>query len=310
MVMLTVLAVALLALFAPKTCLWIDPAWINYLLGVVMFGMGLSLKLSDFALIVKRPKDVLIGCSAQFIVMPALAYALGKAFHLEPALLAGVALVGACPGGTASNVITFLSRGDLALSVAITSLSTALAPIATPAITYLLLRETVAVDYFVMFKIIAVVVVLPVVLGFVANRYFATITAKISKVTPAISVAAICIIIAAVVSRNAEAVRTSSAVVFVVVILHNLLGYFFGFSIARIFKMPAEKIKAVTIEIGMQNSGLASGLATSVFENAPLAAAPGAIFSVWHNISGAILAEIFKRWNAPSSTAWATKNDD
>ena len=294
MVTVSVLVVAVLALLAPETCVWIQTSWINSLLAVVMFSMGLSLEIKDFAIIVKRPKDVFLGCAAQFIIMPCLAYALGRAFHLEPALLAGVALVGACPGGTASNVITYLSRGDLALSVAMTSLSTALAPLATPAITYLLLRQTVDVNVASMFWIIAQVVVIPIALGFFVNRYFAAFTRKIAKATPIISVVAICIIVASVISHNAEKILSTSTVIFAVVILHNLLGFFFGFLVAALMGLPIAKIKTLTIEIGMQNSGLASVLANDVFA----AATPGAIFSVWHNLSGAILAEFFKRWNA------------
>ncbi len=308
MVMLAVLAVALIALFIPNAGLWIETSWINWLLAVVMFGMGLTLKLSDFALIVKRPKDAIIGCCAQFIIMPALAYALGKLFHLEPALLAGVALVGACPGGTASNVITFLSRGDLSLSIAVTGLSTALAPILTPAITYLLLRETIAVDYAMMFQTIAIVVVIPLALGFVLTRLFEGLASRLAKCAPIISLTAICLIVATVIAHNAHEIRSSSAIVFVVVILHNLLGYFFGFTIARLSGMSASKIKALTIEVGMQNSGLASGLASKVFASMPMAAAPGAIFSVWHNVSGAIMVEIFKRWNPDEPEDTSTKS--
>ena len=131
-----VLAVAALALFAPQTCLWIQTSWINYLLMIVMFGMGLTLRLEDFAIVFKRPKDIIIGCIAQFTVMPLLAFALGKGFHLEAGLLAGVILVGTCPGGTASNVMTYLSNGDVPLSVGMTSVNTLLSPFLTPAITF------------------------------------------------------------------------------------------------------------------------------------------------------------------------------
>lgn len=301
MVALIVPGVALVAFFLPVSFLWIQTAWITPLLAIVMFGMGLSLNFSDFSEIVRRPKDVLIGSAAQFIVMPALAYALGRLFHLEPALLVGVALVGACPGGTASNVITYLSKGDLALSVAITSLSTLLAPIATPLLTYFLLRETVAVDVLALFLMICQVVAIPVALGFLVERYWKSFAAKLAKGAPMVSIVTICLIVACVVSHSADKIRAASAVIFTVVILHNLLGYLIGFLLAWRLKMPVAKIKALTIEVGMQNSGLASALATQAFQNAPLAAAPGAIFSVWHNISGAILAAFFKRWKTDSN---------
>ena len=143
---LIILAVSVLALFVPGSCLWVQTSWINYILMAVMFGMGLTLKPVDFAVVFKHPKDIIIGCFAQFTVMPLLAFGLGKLFGLEAGLLAGVILVGTCPGGTASNVITYLSKGDVALSVAMTSVSTLLAPLATPALCALCADRTVAVD--------------------------------------------------------------------------------------------------------------------------------------------------------------------
>ena len=173
-----VLAVAALALFAPDTCLWVQTSWVNYLLMVVMFGMGLTLKLEDFKLVFTRPKDIIAGCMAQFTIMPLLAWLLGKAFHLDPALMAGVVLVGTCPGGTSSNVITYLSKGDVPLSVGMTSVNTLLAPFLTPAITYLLLRTTVTVDMVSMFMSIVQVVIVPIALGFIINKMFGKATQK------------------------------------------------------------------------------------------------------------------------------------
>ncbi len=293
---LVVLIVASLALFVPSTSLWIQTGWINYLLMVVMFGMGLTLKLDDFKAVFTRPIEVVIGCVAQFVVMPGLAYALGKAFSLPPELLAGVALVGACPGGTASNVVTYLAKGDVALSVAMTSVSTLLAPLLTPAIAYLLLRTTINVDVAAMFLTIAEVVVVPIALGILVNKLWSRLTAKIVGVMPYVSIAAICLIVAAVVSHNAEKILSTGRIVFVVVVLHNLLGCLAGLVLGLLLRLDPAKSKALSIEIGMQNSGLATVLAQQVFATAPLAAAPGAIFSVWHNISGAILAEFYKRW--------------
>lgn len=297
-----VLIVAALALFAPGTCLWIQTSWVNYLLMIVMFGMGLTLKLEDFKLVFTRPKDILIGCVAQFTVMPLLAFALGKIFGLDAALLAGVILVGTCPGGTSSNVITYLSKGDVALSVGMTSVNTLLAPLLTPAITYLLLRTTVTVDPVSMFLSIIKVVIIPIALGFVINKLFGKVTQKLVKVLPTISVIAICLIAAAVVSHNSEKIMTTGLVVFAVVILHNLLGYACGFGIGRLLHMSVPKTKALSIEIGMQNSGLATSLAGTAFPDLAMATVPGAIFSVWHNISGAILANIYNRWTEKSET--------
>ena len=290
-----VLIVAALALFKPITCLWIQTSWINYLLMVVMFGMGLTIQPADFILVFTRPKDILLGCLAQFTIMPLLAYILGKTFGLEAGLLAGVILVGTCPGGTSSNVITYLSDGDVALSVGMTSVNTLLAPLLTPIITYLFLRTTVSVDVLAMFISIIKVVIIPIGLGFVVNHFWGKYTQKIKDALPLVSVLAITLIVAAVVSHNSEQILSTGAIIFVVVILHNLLGYACGLLLGNALGLQLSKKKALSIEIGMQNSGLATSLAGSAFPDLTMATVPGAIFSVWHNISGALLANIYRR---------------
>ena len=301
-----VLAVAALALFVPKSSMWIQTSWVNYLLMVVMFGMGLTMKLSDFGVVFSRPKDIIIGCSAQFIIMPLLAFALGKTFGLERSLLVGVMLVGTCPGGTASNVITYLSKGDVSLSVGMTSVNTLLSPLLTPALTYLFLRTSVHVDVKAMIFSIIQVVAVPIGLGILINKLMPKVCEKIKDILPCISVTAICLIIAAVVSHNSEKILSTGAVIFVVVILHNLLGYVCGYLVGVLFKMDISRKKAVAIEIGMQNSGLATTLAGSAFPDLSMATVPGAIFSVWHNISGAVLAGVFRRMGTDEDT----KNDE
>ena len=290
-----VLAVALLALFAPVTCLWIQTMWVNYLLMVVMFGMGLTMKAEDFAVVFSKPKDMVIGCIAQFVIMPALAFGLGKLFGVEKELMVGIMLVGTCPGGTSSNVITYISRGDTALSVGMTSVNTLLAPFLTPALTYLYLRTSVDVNMGALFLSIIQVVLIPIGLGMLINRFIGEKTERVKDLLPAVSVTAICLIIAAVVSHNSEKIMTTGIVIFAIVILHNLLGYLCGYLIGLLFKMDMPRKKAVSIEIGMQNSGLATTLAVSAFPDLTMATVPGAIFSVWHNISGAILAGIYRR---------------
>ena len=290
-----VLIIAAAALLLPKTCLWIQTEWINYLLMIVMFGMGLTMKLSDFSVVFKRPKDIIIGCLTQFIVMPFLAFALGNIFGLDNELLVGVILVGTCPGGTSSNVITYLSKGDTALSVGMTSINTLLAPFLTPALTYLYLKTTVSVDIISMFMSIIQVVIIPIGLGLLINKLFENLTQKIKDVLPAVSVTAICLIVGAVVSHNSEKILSTGLVIFAVVILHNLLGYLSGYLTGVLFKMDLPRKKAVAIEVGMQNSGLATTLAGSAFPDLSMATVPGAIFSVWHNISGAILAWFLNR---------------
>ena len=262
---------------------------------IVMFGMGLTMKLSDFAVVFKRPGNVIIGCAAQFIIMPLLAFLLGKGFSLNNELLVGVILVGTCPGGTSSNVITYLSKGDTALSVGMTSINTLLAPFLTPLLTYLYLRTSVSVDVKAMFISIIQVVIVPIGLGLLINRLFGEHTQKISDALPVVSVTAICLIVASVVSHNSEKILSTGLIIFAVVILHNLLGYLCGYLIGVLFKMDLPRKKAVAIEIGMQNSGLATSLAGSAFPDLAMATVPGAIFSVWHNISGAILAGWFNR---------------
>ena len=292
-----VLVVTAATLFIPQTGLWVSLSWINYLLMIIMFGMGLTLKFEDFKLVFVRPKDIITGCVAQFTIMPLLAFMLCKLFNLDAALMTGVILVGACPGGTSSNVITYLSKGDVALSVSMTSVNTILAPVLTPLITYLLLSTTVNVDTYSMFISIINVVIIPIVLGFIINKFFGNFTQKVITILPMVSVIGICMIVASVVSHNASKILSTGLIVFTVVILHNVLGYACGFGLGKMLKFNVAKTKAVSIEIGMQNSGLATSLASTSFASLAMATVPGAIFSVWHNISGAILANIFNHWN-------------
>ncbi len=292
---LIVIAVAALALFAPNTVSFIKTSYVNTLLGIVMFGMGLTLKPQDFKVVFSRPKDVVIGCVAQFTVMPLLAFLLTKAFNLSPELAIGVILVGTCPGGTSSNVMTYLSKGDVALSVGMTAVSTILAPVLTPLLTYLYAGQKVDVNLLSMFLSIVKVVIVPILLGFVINHFFKKFTEAVVEILPLISTTAIVAIVAAVVSANSAKLLTSGLIIVVVVILHNVLGYALGYAIGKVLKLDTTKCRAISIEVGMQNSGLATSLATTHFAAYPLATIPGAVFSVWHNISGAILANIFAR---------------
>ena len=292
-----ILIIAFCSLFFSNCFLWIKTSYINYLLMIIMFGMGLTLKSDDFILVFSRPKEITLGAISQYIIMPFLALALCYLFHLDSALMAGVVLVGTCPGGTASNVITYLSKGDVALSVCMTSVNTLLSPVLTPFITYMILKTTVETNITTMFIGILNVILIPVILGIIANKFFFNFTRKIAKILPSISVVAISLIIASVISHNAEKILSAGAIILLVVILHNLLGYILGFGIGKLLKLNAAKTKAFSIEVGMQNSGLAVSLANSAFAATPEAAVPGAIFSVWHNISGGILVAIYKCWN-------------
>lgn len=293
-----VIAVAALALFAPNSVSFIKTSYVNTLLGIVMFGMGLTLKPNDFKVVFSRPKDVVIGCIAQFTVMPLLAFCLTKAFNLPTELAIGVILVGTCPGGTSSNVMTYLSGGDVALSVGMTAVSTVLAPFLTPLLTYFYAGQKVDVNMASMFLSIVKVVIVPIVLGFVINHFFKKFTERAVEVLPLISTTAIVAIVAAVVSANSAKIMTCGLLIVAVVICHNVLGYLLGYGIGKVLKLNTTKCRAISIEVGMQNSGLATSLATTHFAAYPLATIPGAVFSVWHNISGAILANFFVSMDA------------
>ena len=287
---LIVIAVAALALFAPQTCLWIKTSWINWLLGIVMFGMGLTLKMDDFKVVFSRPKDIIIGFIAQFTLMPLIAFLLTKAFNLPTEIAVGVILVGTCPGGTSSNVMTYLSKGDVPLSVGMTAVSTLFAPLMTPLLTLLYAGQRVDVNAVAMFLSIVKVVLVPIALGLVCNYFFEKVTRQIVRILPLISTIAIIMIIASVVSANSARLKTVGVMVVIVVILHNLLGYAAGFGVGKLLRLNTTKCRALSIEVGMQNSGLATSLAATHFAQYPLATIPGAVFSVWHNISGAVYA--------------------
>lgn len=290
-----VLVAALVALAFPSALQQIRPTVINPLLGVIMFGMGLTLNLQDFKIVFSRPKDVVIGCLAQFTVMPLLAWALAKAFSLDEALALGVVLVGCCPGGTASNVITYLAKGDLALSVGMTGVSTLLAPLLTPLLTWALAGKSVNVDVVGMLLSILWVVILPIVAGLIVKWLWPKYTEKTIDYLPALSSIAIAFIVAIIIAANANKLMAGGLIIVVVVILHNICGLSIGYLIGWLLGLAGAKRKAISIEVGMQNSGLASGLATIHFAAYPLATIPGAIFSVWHNISGAIIAHLYTR---------------
>ena len=290
-----VLLSALAALLFPDTLSHLKPRLINPLLGVIMFGMGLTLKAEDFKVVFSRPRDVLVGCLAQFTVMPLLAFALTKIFRREPALAIGVILVGCCPGGTASNVITYLAKGDLALSVGMTAVSTLLAPVLTPLLVWLLAGETVDVDVVGMLLSILWVVILPIALGLLVNRFWPRTTEQASAYLPALSTLAICVIVLIVIAANAHKLLDGGLVILLVVVLHNVCGLGAGYLIGTLLRLTPAKRRAISVEVGMQNSGLASSLATLHFAAYPLATIPGALFSVWHNISGAIVAKLYSR---------------
>jgi BASS family bile acid:Na+ symporter len=290
-----VLLTAALSLFVPYTFEWISTWTINPMLGVIMFGMGLTLSPHDFRLVLSRPKDILIGCMAQFTIMPLLAWLLASTFSLPKELALGVILVGCCPGGTASNVITYLAKGDLALSVGMTATSTLLAPILTPLLVWLMAGTMVHVNTLGMLQSIVYVVIAPIIGGLLCQRFLPRLTQRVTPYLPAFSSIVIATVVGIIVSHNASRLMVGGMLVLVVVILHNLLGLVLGFSIGRLLRLQNAKCVALSIEVGMQNSGLASSLAVLHFAAFPMATIPGAIFSVWHNISGTLAAKLYQR---------------
>ena len=292
---LLVVLAAVVALVWPELFAQVKPTVINPLLGVIMFGMGLTLRWGDFRVVFARPKDVATGCVAQFTVMPLLAWLLAKAFRLDDALTIGVVLVGCCPGGTASNVITYLAKGDLALSVGMTGVSTLLAPVMTPLLVWVLAGAMVEVDVWGMLLSILWVVIMPIVAGIVVKRLWPRQTQAVTVALPALSSLVICTLVAIVIGANAQKLLHSGITVMLVVMLHNMGGLAIGYGIGRLLGLTDARRRAISIEVGMQNSGLASSLATIHFAAYPMATIPGAVFSVWHNISGALVARMYTK---------------
>lgn len=293
-----------LGMTMPQNFLWVlgkvgGVGVLSLLLGIVMFGMGTTLNLKDFALVLSRPRDVLVGAAAQFFIMPGLAYLIATAFNLDPALTAGVVLVGTCPGGTSSNVITFMSKGDVALSVTMTSVSTVLSPILTPFITYQIIGQKISFDPIGMFWSIVQIVIVPICLGLAVKSFLPKLAEAATDYLPAVSGIAISLIIAGVIGASRDNILQTSGLILLVVILHNCCGYLLGFMLARLTGMSWRKAIALSVEVGMQNSGLATGLAKAHFAAMPAATVPGAVFSAWHNISGALLAWIFQNYLNP-----------
>lgn len=268
-------------------------SWINPLLMVIMFCMGLTLTMPDFALVFKNPLPVLGGVAAQFIIMPSMGWLVATMLQLEPALAAGLILVGCAPGGTASNVVSYLARGNVALSVAMTSVSTLLAPLLTPALALWLAGQYMPVDAGSMAISVVQIVLIPVVLGIFLRMLFNRFVDKISGALPWLSVLAITFVVTVIVAGSAQTIVTAGLLVLVAVVLHNALGLALGYAIGILLRVPEDSRRTIAIEVGMQNSGLAGGLAKQYFS--PEAALPGAVFSVWHNLSGALIAAYWRR---------------
>ena len=261
------------------------------LLAAVMFIMGLTLSKSDFDSLREDPRPVLVGVVCQFAVMPLIAVTIANLLQLSTQLTAGMVLVGSCAGGTASNVITYLAKGDVALSISMTIVSTLVGVIATPLLCSLYLSQTVAVDTLGLLWSIVQVVLVPVSLGFAVNACFSASINRVEALLPSLAIAFILVIIAIVVALNAHNLIHVGLITVLAVIAHNSFGLMTGFYTSRLFGYDLKRSHTIAIEVGMQNSGLGVALALEFFS--ATAALPGAIFSVWHNISGSLLASIW-----------------
>jgi len=264
------------------------------LIQLIMFGMGTTLSLGDFTRVLKMPWPVFVGIVLQFGVMPFVGWGLANAFGFPPLVAAGVVLVGSCPGGVASNVITFLAGGNVALSVTMTACSTLLSPVMTPLMMKLLAGQFVPVDFWALMVSILKMIVVPIALGLIVNRLLHGRAPWIKKSLPLVSMAGIVIIIAIITSLNRETLREVAFSLILVVAIHNAVGYVLGYGGARLLGLSEADARTVSIEVGLQNAGMATGLAISPLNSAQAGLAP-AIFGPWMNASGSVLASFWRR---------------
>ena len=298
-----ILVAVAISLVYPASFKWVLSEYgginiINLLLSIVLFTMGTTLKLDDFINVFKNLKAIGVGISAQYIIMPIIAFALASIFSLDTALTAGLILVGTVPGGTASDVITFIAKGDVALSVSLTAVSTVISPLLTPVITLLLIGNQIQFNPVDMFISIVEIVIVPIVIGLILNYKFPDFCEKLRDYLPTVSSIVICLIVAGVIGANKQAILTSSAVILVVIVLQYFLSMLIGFGIGRLAGMNKKQIITIAIEIAFQNSGLSTSLAKTHFPNLSQATVPGAIYSVWQNFAGSILAYAFRKYQS------------
>ena len=298
-----IIAIAVFTFFVPHIFDWVRGVTQTAILGVIMLTMGLTLTTQDFKILAHRPMDIFIGACAQFIIMPGVAYLLVHVWHLEPALALGILLVGCCPGGVSSNIMSYLCHGDVAFSVGMTCASTLLAPVMTPFLMKLTAGEIIHVDAPGMFLNILIVTVIPVALGSCLNYFFSKkeYFPTIRSLMPGVSVTCLALIVGGVISTVHDDLVARGFLLFIwtftVVFCHNSLGYLLGWVAGRMARFNVAKKRTISIEVGMQNAGLATVLAGNFFASQPLAVLPCAISCAWHSISGTILAGIFLKWD-------------
>lgn len=285
-------AFSAVAMAYPPSFTWIKP-YIPLSLGIIMFGMGLTLDFEDFRDIVKKWRLVGLGIVMQYAIMPLLAVSISYMLRLPPEAVIGMVVVGACPGGTASNVIAYLARANVPLSVTMTLASTCLAPILTPVIIYLVLDQQIEIDFWAMVRSVFWIVVFPLVDGLILRRLFRKRLEPLLRYFPSLSIMVIALLIACIIGLNQQTLLTFPLLVFVAVVLHNSLGLAAGYGFARLAKYSKRDARTLAIEVGMQNSGLGVALAVKHFGAA--SALPGALFSLWHNVAGVSLARWWRR---------------
>lgn len=306
-----VIAVAVLTFFLPGLMSWVNFSLFtdfvsnkftsqSIIIGIIMFSMGLTLTTEDFRILAKRPFDICVGAIAQYLIMPLLAFFIAKVLHLPDGIALGLILVGCCPGGVSSNIMSYLCGGDVAFSVGMTTVSTLLSPIMTPLlVSFLASGATITIKGIPMFVSIVETVILPVGLGFLLNYLFGKKEGfrEAQKVMPGIAVLGLACVVGGVISSQGDKFFHSGAVIFLAVLLHNGLGYLMGYLAGRLTGMNTSKKRTISIEVGMQNAGLATNLATTTaqFANTPESAIICAVSCVWHSISGTLLAGMFAR---------------
>ena len=306
---LFVTAIAVLTFFVPDLFAWVRGTTQTVILGIIMLTMGLTLTTNDFRILAKRPLDILVGACAQFLIMPCVAYLLVRVFHLEPALALGILLVGCCPGGVSSNIMSYLCHGDVAFSVGMTCASTLLAPVMTPLLMQLTAGEIIEIDTVGMFLNILIVTIIPVGLGCFLNYTYSKRPSfpTIQSLMPGLSVTCLACIVGGVISTVHDSLIARGLMLFVwtfaVVFCHNSLGYLLGWTAGRLAGFNKAKKRTISIEVGMQNAGLATVLASTFFAAQPLSILPCAISCAWHSISGTILAGLFLRTDRNKKTA-------
>lgn len=309
---LFVIVAAAIAFIEPLSFNWVKGNTQTIILGIIMLSMGMTLTVNDFKVLAKTPLDICIGAAAQYTVMPLLAYVVAKSLDLPAGIAVGLILVGCCPGGVSSNIMSFLCKGDVPYSIGMTTVSTLLAPLMTPLLVLLLAGQEISVNAVGMFKSIMIVTIAPITVGFLFNYFLGKtdVFKNLQQIMPGIAVIGLALIVGGVIAANGKSFFISGALIFLAIFLHNTIGYLIGYTVAALCRMGLPKKRTLSIEVGMQNAGLGTNLATIHFPLLPEAAVAAAVSCVWHSITGSILAGIYIKyddWKAKSPKATTAK---